>query len=167
MGDICFDVRICDIDLLAARQLLFTAPLFIPCIKEQVSNPKVVAIGNSDFIYNFVRESTACTYMANRKVYISVLDQNSSYLQKKFKQNCPGFFNNSCVHRKITPDFYQVDLSAPTLPNILSGKAEPQYTELEKNIANALTNANYFVIDVGTVELVLKTTGVFCQKSVT
>lgn len=149
MGDICFDVRICDTNLLAARQLLFTAPLFIPCIKEQVSNPKVVAIGNSDFIYNFVRESTACTYMANRKVYVSVLGENSSDLQNKFKQNCPGFFNNSHIQNKITPDFYQVDLSSPTLPKILSGIAEPQYTEVEKNVANALTNANYYVIDIG------------------
>ncbi len=160
MGNFYIKTRIFDEDRDSAHHLLFRAPLIIPCIQDPrpESHPKVVAVGNSSFIYEFVKEAIACTYMdvKHRAPEIMAIGHESRRLEAKLRQNCPGLYADNGVP-KIRPRFYNVDLDHPALPSIIAGipsavptsTGEPAALDDPRKVAEALAGANYFVVDVG------------------
>ena len=147
MGDkVYFKIHICDTNKLLSEQLLYRAPLFIPSIRGK-DNPNVVTFGSSDFIYNFIREATASTYMDKYPVTISAIDKDISKVENKFKQNCGGICSVALKHM-ISPCFFSYDLSRADLDDIASCRLK-KYGDDERKINEVIKNGNYFVVDVG------------------
>lgn len=150
MGDtVYFKVHICDKGKDSSRHLLTTCPLFIPFLKSTDGYSHVITFGNSNFIYNFIREATASCYMENQRVKISSLGKNINLIENKFRQNCEGIYLTS-LHSVIKPRFFELDLTHPMLPSILSDNLQSNSDFDIKEIASDVCTGNYYVIDIGT-----------------
>ena len=148
MGDdLFFKVHVCDPNRDAAHNLLMKAPLFIPCIKSKHENVNMVILGANDFAYQLVKETVATTYMVGHDVRINIIDSNVDKLENKLRLECPGLFNdneNNQIH------FHHIDCCDYRIPKILSEiEFKGDFPNINVNI-NALKNANYFVVDIGT-----------------
>ena len=147
-GGLYFKVRILDENKDCAHRLLFDAPLFIPCIRSKDHAPSVVAFGNTPFIYEFVKEATACCYMPDHKVQIAAVGEGINKKKMKMMQEAPGLFAE-LPKDKITPAFFDLPLDHPALPDALSGKLDASAPESIKALAASIQGGNYFVVDVG------------------
>lgn len=133
IDNIYFKVHVIDINKKTADELLFKAPLFLPCLEGTDSQVHLMVIGNTDFVYEYLRQTISCAYMEKHKLDITVLCPDSSKIENKLYQACPGLRSNK-ISNKILPRFINVDLNDLNLPMDLYMK----YPEI-----------NYFVIDIG------------------
>lgn len=156
--DIYFKVHITDENRDAAHKLLCDAPLFIPALdgikKEKFS--KVVLFGDSEMNYVLIKECIACTFLGNKHpIEITLLSQNADLLEKRFHQECPGFFCNDPKISCIRPQFIKCNIIDTDFPAYIYGQTHDQVLESDHNyvgtndadIVMALLEGNYFVVD--------------------
>lgn len=139
MGDVYFKVHVFDRDKSTARWLLTAHPLFVPVLSEKERKKvHMIALGKTPFIYNLIKESVACCYMSTCDLKLTVVDNEVSFIENKFKQEASGLAT-APLKKKLTPDFLKIDLSSIALENAIAGKDE----------SDNLFKGNYFVVDVG------------------
>lgn len=156
--DIYFKVHITDENRDTAHKLLCDAPLFIPALcgitKEKFS--KVVLFGDSEMNYVLIKECIACAYLGKKHpIGITLLSQNADFLEKRFHQECPGFFCNDTKISCIRPQFIKCNIKSADFPAYIYGDTHDQVLESnhkyegtnDADIVKTLLEGNYFVVD--------------------
>lgn len=146
--DVYFKVHIADKSRDAVHRLLCDAPLFLPALsgikKEKYTN--VILFGDSEMNYCFIKESIACAYLGKtHPITITLLGKDADKLERRFRQECPGIYNDNPRISCIRPDFIQCDIEETDFPGYIYGSEHDNKPDNE--IVRALNNGNYFVVD--------------------
>lgn len=149
MGEIYFQVHICDYNREAAHKLLTTVPLFANYSTNSVTNNcSIVTIGCNALVYKLIKEVTAVSCLP-KLPSITVLDKNADFYESQYKCDCPGIYNSPDSLRRIIPHFLSCDIKKVDFPNIIFNRST---SGENSDIVNVLLNGTYFIIDIGSDE---------------
>ena len=154
--DIYFKVHIADEDRDTIHKLLCEAPLFLPALnglkREKYTN--VVLWGDSEMNYSFIKESMACAYLGEtHPITITLFGENADKLESRFRQECPGIYDDIPHISCIRPKFIKCSVKDADFPNYIYGRKHDLVLEkkdeypLDTEAVNALLEANFCVVD--------------------
>lgn len=128
MNGIYFKVHIIDSSLINARNLLLKKPLFSPLLENSSQEDVTISLIGSQN-YTLLKEILAINQLDafnDKKLKVSFLSENFDMIEGKFKNECPGVYDNCESYYCIKPTFNKCSFGSLDFVSLFEDK-QPDY----------------------------------------